>query len=74
MNEPQFFVPPDERKLCYVEYGDPAGLPLVYCHGFPSSRLEAQLAQFEVRHTGIKLVSQDEQTLLSDPQTLFRRL
>ncbi|ACJ00705.1 alpha/beta fold hydrolase [Rhodospirillum centenum] len=34
---------PDGRLLGYAEYGDPAGPPLLYFHGYPSSRLEAGL-------------------------------
>jgi hypothetical protein len=30
------------RLLGYVEYGDPAGPPLLYFHGHPGSRLEAR--------------------------------
>lgn len=33
---------PDGRKLGYAEYGAPAGKPLLYFHGWPSSRLEAK--------------------------------
>lgn len=31
----------DGRELGYAEYGDPAGKPVFYFHGWPSSRLEA---------------------------------
>jgi pimeloyl-ACP methyl ester carboxylesterase len=31
------------RRLAYIECGDPDGLPVIYCHGFPSSRREARL-------------------------------
>ncbi|TMB96046.1 MAG: alpha/beta hydrolase [Chloroflexi bacterium] len=31
----------DARGLGYAEYGDPAGKPIFYFHGWPSSRLEA---------------------------------
>jgi len=34
----------DGRTLCYQLFGDPLGYPVLYCHGFPGSRLEAQLA------------------------------
>jgi pimeloyl-ACP methyl ester carboxylesterase len=30
----------DGRSLCLAEFGDPAGPPLFYFHGFPGSRLE----------------------------------
>jgi len=31
------------RTLAYAEYGSPAGQPIIYCHGVPSSRVEADL-------------------------------
>lgn len=33
----------DGRVLAYAEYGDPAGTPIIHCHGVPSSRAEADL-------------------------------
>jgi pimeloyl-ACP methyl ester carboxylesterase len=33
----------DGRVLAYAEYGDPDGMPIVYCHGLPSSRVEGNL-------------------------------
>ena len=33
----------DGRTLAYNEYGSPAGKPIVYCHGAPSSRAEGDL-------------------------------
>ena len=30
---------PDGRQLCYVEYGDPEGSPIILVHGNPNSRL-----------------------------------
>lgn len=37
----QSFVLPDNRVLGFSEYGNPDGYPLMFFHGFPSSRLEA---------------------------------
>ena len=34
----------DGRQLGFAEFGDPQGRPVFYFHGFPGSRLEAQLA------------------------------
>lgn len=53
------FILPDRRRLCYAEYGEHTGFPIVYCHGFPASRLEAQLAQTEVKRQGVRLISID---------------
>ena len=36
---------PDGRLMAYTEYGDPAGEPLIWCHGNPSSRREADLLE-----------------------------
>ncbi len=33
----------DGRTLEYFEYGDPDGIALVYCHGFPSTGKQAEL-------------------------------
>jgi pimeloyl-ACP methyl ester carboxylesterase len=35
------FVLSDGRLLGFAEFGDPAGAPVVYLHGWPASRLEA---------------------------------
>src|SRR4051812_39026026 len=33
----------DGRTLAYAEYGSPSGQPIIYCHGVPSARVEADL-------------------------------
>lgn len=35
----------DGRVMAYAEYGDPAGYPLIWCHGNPGSRREADLLE-----------------------------
>jgi len=30
---------PDGRQLCYAEYGDPEGVPVMLIHGSPGHRL-----------------------------------
>lgn len=39
------FTLPDGRILSYAEYGDPTGYPLIWCHGNPGSRREADLLE-----------------------------
>jgi pimeloyl-ACP methyl ester carboxylesterase len=56
---------PGGRRLGYAEYGDPAGPPAIYCHGFPSSRLEAGL----VPVSDVRLIAVDRPGYgLSDPR------
>lgn len=49
----------DGRLLGYCEYGDPNGSPVVYCHGYPASRLQAALADPVARELGLRIVSAD---------------
>jgi pimeloyl-ACP methyl ester carboxylesterase len=59
----------DGRWLGYAEYGDVAGAPIVYLHGFPGSRLEAALANATARRLGIRLLAADRPGFgLSDHQ------
>jgi pimeloyl-ACP methyl ester carboxylesterase len=36
---------PDGRLLAYTEYGDPSGYPVLWCHGNPGSRREADMLE-----------------------------
>ena len=55
---------PDGRGLGYAEYGDPDAMPVLYCHGFPSCRLEPSMLPV----SGIRLIALDRPGYgLSDP-------
>jgi pimeloyl-ACP methyl ester carboxylesterase len=43
MNDSQTITLSDGRQLGFAEYGDAAGAPIFYFHGFPGARLEARL-------------------------------
>ncbi len=49
----------DGRLLGYAEYGDPAGRPVFYFHGFPGSRLEAQLSHAMAEERGVRVIAVD---------------
>lgn len=49
----------DGRTLAYQVFGDPRGRPVIYCHGFPGSRLEARIADRVAEDLGIRLISPD---------------
>lgn len=49
----------DGRQAGFAEWGDPAGTPVIYCHGFPGSRLEARLADSPAQALGIRLIAPD---------------
>lgn len=46
--EPSFITLPDGRELCWAEYGDPAGQPLMFFHGGPGSRRPVVPRQHEI--------------------------
>jgi pimeloyl-ACP methyl ester carboxylesterase len=49
----------DGRRLGFAEYGDPAGSPLFYFHGWPSSRLEAQVIDAAAAQTRVRVIAPD---------------
>ena len=68
-SENQFLTLRSGRRLCYAEYGDPAGEPLMYFHGWPSSRLQARLLHESARELGLRIVAPDRPGIgNSDPQ------
>lgn len=59
----------DGRVLGFAEYGDPEGTPLLFFHGYPSSRLECGPADQLLRRLGIRALSLDRPGFgLSSPQ------
>lgn len=50
---------PDGRLLGYARLGIPDGAPVVFAHGFPASRLEAQLWEPAARQAGVSLIAPD---------------
>ena len=50
---------PDGGHLVYDEYGDPNGEPVLFCHGWPSSRTMAQLTDAAARDLGVRIISPD---------------
>lgn len=60
---------PDGRKLAFAEYGDPDGVPAIYCHGFPGSHLEAGLFDEAAKECQVRVIAADRNGLgQSDPK------
>lgn len=49
----------DRRLLAWAEFGAADGIPLLYCHGTPGSRLEARLGEAAARQLGLRLIAPD---------------
>ena len=49
----------DGRTLAFVQYGDPAGKPILYCHGGISSKSDVAFAQKYCEENGFLITSPD---------------
>jgi pimeloyl-ACP methyl ester carboxylesterase len=47
------------ERVAFSEYGDPRGQPVIFCHGWPSSRTMAELTDDAARELHMRIVSPD---------------
>src|ERR1041385_1146599 len=64
----------DGAVVAFQEYGDPTGTPVIFCHGWPSSRTMAQLADEPARTLGVRIISPDRPGISSSTMRLDRKL
>lgn len=56
-------------RLAYEEEGDPDGAPVLFCHGWPASRLQGAGFGVEARELGLRILAPDRPGIgLSTPQ------
>jgi pimeloyl-ACP methyl ester carboxylesterase len=66
---PRFHTLSSGRRLAYDLYGDPAGVPAFFFHGWPSSRVHGSLMDAIGKEWGVCLVAMDRPGIaLSDHQ------
>jgi pimeloyl-ACP methyl ester carboxylesterase len=56
------------------EYGDPRGVPIFFCHGWPSSRTMAELAHDAALELGLRIISPDRPGIRDSSLQTERRL
>jgi pimeloyl-ACP methyl ester carboxylesterase len=59
MSENETITLQDGRTLGYAEYGDHKGKPVIYFHGWPSSRLQSKLADKKAKRKHVRLIAVD---------------
>lgn len=59
MSNENFIQLQDGAVVAFEEYGDANGVPLIFCHGWPSSRTMARLTAEPARELGIRVISPD---------------
>lgn len=57
--EERYWTDPTGRRICFAEYGDPAGRPLMFFHGWPSSRLQARILDEACKSFGLRVIAPD---------------
>ena len=58
-SQPRFFETKSGLRIAYEEYGDPSGEPVIFCHGWPGSRAQGELADAAGRELGLRIISPD---------------
>ncbi|TQL54197.1 pimeloyl-ACP methyl ester carboxylesterase [Subtercola boreus] len=56
---PSILTLPDGRELAYHEYGDPAGVVVLNCHGGLVSGIDVEYSDEPARALGVRLISPD---------------
>ncbi len=64
----------DGTVVAFGEYGDPTGVPVLFCHGWPSSRTMAQLTDEPARALGVRIISPDRPGISGSSMQLDRKL
>ncbi len=59
MNRQDFVRLENGAVVAFDEYGDRTGMPVIFCHGWPSARTMARLADEPARALGIRIISPD---------------
>src|SRR4051812_38037383 len=64
----------DRGVLAFAEYGDPAGRPVIFCHGWPSSCTMAELTDAAACEVGARIISPDRPGICGSSPGINRRL
>ena len=64
----------DGGVIAFEEYGDANGVPVIFCHGWPSSRTMARLTDEPARELGICIISPDRPGISGSSLQLDRKL
>ena len=59
MNNQGYVQLPEGAVVAFQEYGAPNGVPVMFCHGWPSSCTMARLTDEPARDLGIRIISVD---------------
>src|SRR5947209_10095742 len=61
-------------RIAFDTYGDPNGVPVLFCHGWPSSRSMAQLTDDAASKLGVRIISPDRPGIRDSSFSADRKL
>src|ERR1700719_189738 len=64
----------DGGRLAYAEYGSPNGTPVLFFHGWPSSRIMAELTENAAVELGVRIISPDRPGIYDSTSQPNRKL
>jgi pimeloyl-ACP methyl ester carboxylesterase len=74
MNREKFIQLENGAVVAFEEYGDANGVPVIFCHGWPSSRTMARLTDEPARELGIRIISPDRPGICGSSLQANRKL
>ncbi len=70
----EIFIRENGERVAFSEYGDTSGEPVMFCHGWPSSRLMAQFTHDAARELGVRIISPDRPGIADSSFVVQRKL
>src|SRR6266487_2670909 len=70
----EIFIRENGEQVAFSEYGDTNGEPVMFCHGWPSSRLMAQFTHDAARELGVRIISPDRPGIADSSFVVQRKL
>ena len=74
MDDCELLTLKDGGRIAFCEYGNATGAPVLFFHGWPSSRTMAQLADAAARELNVRLISSDRPGIRDSTFQQNRRL
>ena len=70
----EIFIRGNGDRVAFSEYGDLSGEPVMFCHGWPSSRIMAQFIDDAARELQVRIISPDRPGIADSSLALNRKL
>ena len=70
----ELFIRRNGEHVAFNEYGVENGVPVVFCHGWPSSRIMAEFTEDAAHDLGVRIISPDRPGIVGSTFVRGRRL